>query len=405
MRVKRFVLALMTVIAVAVLGLLLFVRLSEDAGPAPTAVPTASPTPEPSPSPMPSPSPTPSPTPEPTPTPEPEYFVISMVGDCTLSSSQLYPHFEYILDGDMSWPFSGTVQYFEDDYLTIANLECSLSAEKLHGSSTFWFCGAEENAQILVDGCVDFVTLANNHTMDFGQKGLDNTKASLDKYGVPYAGPNESYVFEREDGIRVGLFAAKWLATQAEITAGVSALAQREDVDIVICLMHWGNEGSYRVTESQRQLGQAAIDAGADIVYGSHPHVLQQVDEYNGGYIVNSLGNWSFGGNTAPRDRDTAIVQFTVKRDVDGSISVEGWEAIPCRLSSTEAYNDYRPEPYEEGSEEYERAMSKLLGTFTGPDLVVDYSQYHDKEENTAPPETSSGALDAPEPPGTETQI
>ena len=70
--------------------------------------------------------------------------------------------------------------------------------------------------------------------------------------------------------------------------------------------MHWGLEGSYRVTESQKQLGRAAIDAGADIVYGSHPHVLQQIDEYNGGYIVNSLGNWSFGGNTAPRDRDAA---------------------------------------------------------------------------------------------------
>ena len=150
--------------------------------------------------------------------------------------------------------------------------------------------------------------------------------------------------------------------------------------------MHWGLEGSYRVTESQKQLGRAAIDAGADIVYGSHPHVLQQIDEYNGGYIVNSLGNWSFGGNTAPRDRDTAIVQFTVKRDVDGSVSVEGWEAIPCCLSSTPGVNDYRPEPYAEGSEEYERTMSKLLGSFTGPDLVVDYSDYHKDEAS----ETSS---------------
>ena len=98
---------------------------------------------------------------------------------------------------------------------------------------------------------------------------------------------------------------------------------------------------------------------------------------------MNSLGNWVFGGNTAPRDRDTAIVQFTIKRDIDGTVTVEGWEAIPCRLSSTVAYNDYRPEPYEEGTEEYERAMSKLLGTFTGPDLAVDYSQYHQNGEDT----------------------
>ncbi len=286
----------------------------------------------------------------------------------------------------MSWPFSGTLQYFEDDYLTIANLECSLSEEKLTGSTTFQFCGAAENAQILVEGSVDFVTLANNHTLDFGETGLENTKKSLDAVGVPYAGPNESYVYSRDDGIVVGLYAARWLAGEAEIRSGVSALAEREDIDLVICLMHWGLEGSYRVTESQKQLGRAAIDAGADIVYGSHPHVLQQIDEYNGGYIVNSLGNWSFGGNTAPRDRDTAIVQFTVKRDVDGSVSVEGWEAIPCCLSSTPGVNDYRPEPYAEGSEEYERTMSKLLGSFTGPDLVVDYSDYHKDEAS----ETSS---------------
>ena len=65
----------------------------------------------------------------PTPSPEPadEYFVISMVGDCTLSSSQREDTFETVVNGDMSWPFSGTKQYFEDDYLTIANLECSLS--------------------------------------------------------------------------------------------------------------------------------------------------------------------------------------------------------------------------------------------------------------------------------------
>lgn len=120
---------------------------------------------------------------------------------------------------------------------------------------------------------------------------------------MPYAPPDGSYVYQTGDGISIGLYAARWCAGEQEIRAGVSALAAREDVDIVICLMHWGIEGSYQVTSGQEQLGRAAIDAGADIVYGSHPHVLQRIDEYNGGWIVNSLGNWSFGGNTAPRDR------------------------------------------------------------------------------------------------------
>lgn len=341
-----------------------------------------------SPAPVPTDDAAPAPTPEP---PEDEYFTISMVGDCTLSSSQRENTFETVVNGDMAYPFSGVKEYFEDDYLTIANLECSLSHDMLYGTGTFNFCGDAGNAEMLVEGGVDFVTLGNNHTMDFGQQGLQNTEAVLEEYGVAYAAPDGSYIYESDGGITVGLYAAPWTASQAQVVSGVGALANNPDVDIVICLMHWGLEGVYRQNESQKSIGRAAIDAGADIVYGSHPHVLQPIVEYNGGWIVYSLGNFVFGGNTAPRDRDTAIVQFTVKRAADGSVSVEGYEAIPCSVSSTPVTNDFRPEPYEEGSAEYERTMSKLNGTFTGPDLVVDYSEYEneDKTETTEPPAES----------------
>ena len=351
---------------------------------------TGLPTPEyASPSPAPTPSATPSPTPEPT--PQDEYFVISMCGDCTLSSSQRENTFEYIVDGDMAYPFSGVKQFFEDDYLTIANLECSLSPEPLYGSSTFQFCGDAENAQMLIEGSVEFVTLGNNHTMDFGQKGLDNTTATLDEYGVDYAVPDGSFVYQSEDGPSIGLYAAPWCATEAQVRAGVSALAAREDVDLVVCLMHWGMEGYYRPWGSQTSLGRAAVDSGADIVYGSHPHVLQSIEEYNGAYIIYSLGNFVFGGNTNPRDKDTAIVQFTIKRAASGEVTVEGMEKIPCSLTSTAGMNDFRPEPYEEGTEEYERAMSKLDGTFTGPNLVIDYSEYH---ESPSPSPAEGGSED-----------
>ena len=351
---------------------------------------TGLPTPEyASPSPAPTPSATPFPTPEPT--PRDEYFVISMCGDCTLSSSQRENTFEYIVDGDMAYPFSGVKQFFEDDYLTIANLECSLSPEPLYGGSTFQFCGDAENAQMLIEGSVEFVTLGNNHTMDFGQKGLDNTTATLDEYGIDYAVPDGSFVYQSGDGPSIGLYAAPWCATEAQVRAGVSALAAREDVDLVVCLMHWGMEGYYRPWGSQTSLGRAAVDSGADIVYGSHPHVLQSIEEYNGAYIIYSLGNFVFGGNTNPRDKDTAIVQFTIKRAASGEVTVEGMEKIPCSLTSTAGMNDFRPEPYEEGTEEYERAMSKLDGTFTGPNLVIDYSEYH---ESPSPSPAEGGSED-----------
>ena len=117
--------------------------------------------------------------------------------------------------------------------------------------------------------------------------------------------------------------------------------------------------------------------AGADIVYGTHPHTLQPIEEYKGKYIYYSMGNWSFGGNTAPRDRDTAIAQITVKREADGTVSLETPVLIPCKLSGHDAYNDYQPQPLDPESAEYARAMSKLDGSFTGPDLSIDYSAFH----------------------------
>ena len=349
-----------------------------------------------SPEPTATPSPTPEPTPTPTPEPTPRNFVISMVGDCTLSSSQRNNHFEDILKGDMKHPFSGTLEYFKDDYLSIGNLECSFSDRKLYGSTLFQFLGPAKHAEILSEGSIEFMTLANNHTMDFGQDGLDDSKAALDAVGVMWAGPNESAIYQREDGLKIGLYAARWIAGQKEVTDGVAALKARGDLDLIICLMHWGIEGSYRVLQVQEQMGRAAIDAGADIIYGSHPHVLHRVEEYNNGLIIYSLGNWSFGGNTAPRDRDTAIVQVTVTKNPDGTVLVSGWNAIPCSLSSTPGINDYRPIPYEKDSEEYNRAMSKLLGTFKGPDLNVDYSAI---KQGDAGGSSGGGGEEAPTPP------
>ena len=169
--------------------------------------------------------------------------------------------------------------------------------------------------------------------------------------------------------------------------AAAEAVRQlREDgAEYVICMFHWGQELHYRPNKADIELAHACADAGADLVYGSHPHCLQPVEEYNGCLILYSMGNWSFGGNTTPSDMDTAIVQIHVQRDPDGSISTPGFDIIPCCVSSrpvTEGftgygYNDYRPTPYEEGTEFYERAMSKIVGTYNGPNGNADYSNWY----------------------------
>ena len=158
----------------------------------------------------------------------------------------------------------------------------------------------------------------------------------------------------------------------AQIQAGIAALKEA-GAEFIIAALHWGDEGAYDVNALQLEQGHAAIDAGADVVYGSHPHTLQPIEVYNDHYIFYSMGNWSFGGNTNPRDKDTVIAKLEVTRDVDGSVSVTNLKLIPCASSGVVDGNNYQPVPYEEGSEEYERTISKLEGSFTGANLTIPY--------------------------------
>ncbi len=352
--------------------------------------PAASPAAEteaPQPSLLPTPDPTPSPTPEPT----PEYFTISAIGDCTLTSHQNLPasnpaSYAAVMGGNYAYPFQNTVMYFDEDELTIANLECTLSDTALYSSSLFHFRAPAAYAKILSEGGVDFVTTANNHTLDFGRQGLTDTCAALEAEGVPYGTEGQAQILTTPNGIRVGIY-CDYNGYYPKTEACVEAIRQlqEEGADYIICMFHWGqDELVYHPKQVQIDLAHACVDAGADFVYGSHSHCLQPYEEYMGAYILYSIGNWSFGGNTSPSDMDTAIFQICIKRDLDGTVSNESCGIIPCCVSSRPVledytgygYNDYCPTPYEPGTELYDRAMSKILGTYGGPDGSVDYSSW-----------------------------
>lgn len=378
------------IIILAAMGVLLLGGNSPAEDIAETAPLEPAPTPLPAATPEPAPSPTPEPTPEPV--AEPEEFVISFVGDCTIASSQHHKGsayaYETVVGTDYAFPFAGTAEYFETDYLSLANMEGTFTTAQTSSGATFTFKSDPEYAQVFAQGGIDLVLLGNNHSLDYGRQGREDTKAALDAAGVCYADEDDWYIYQNGDGLKVGVY-SKLYPTAQNVIDGVTALKDA-GAEFIIAGLHWGIEGSYRVTADQTAVGHAAIDAGADIVYGSHPHVLQKTEEYGGGYIFYSLGNWSFGGNTAPRDRDTAIIRATVIRDVDGSVSIGGVEYIPCELSSAQGYNNYQPHPYEPDSEEYQRAMSKLDGSFNGPDLTIDYSAFHDDEGEDGEADNSS---------------
>ena len=274
--------------------------------PEPSAAPTAEPTA----------------TPEPTPEPSPEYFTVSMVGDCTLAEAKTRRGWgtalQTVVGKNYDYPFAKTVQYFEKDYLTIANLECNLSDKYYDSIEQFVFLAPADYANILTAGSVEFVTLANNHTMDFGQSAYDDTAAALDAVGVAYAGEDETYIYEKDGGVKVGIYclynqltynAMSILSAQAQeklvaasrdkIAAGLKSL-EEAGADFTIACLHMGREGYYEPTDVQTELCRYTVDAGFNAVYCTHAHRLQPAEDYNGGVIFYGLGNFIFGGHTNP---------------------------------------------------------------------------------------------------------
>ena len=320
-------------------------------------------------------------------------YVLTFVGDCTLASSpdkyNAAGSFIKTVGEDYDYPFRNVVHFFQNDDFTMVNLESVLADEgRAAGGKTFTFKGPTAYTQILTGSSVEAVTLANNHTEDYGKDGYASTTAALESAGLPFVEKDSTLLVTTESGLTIGIYAATFKVNEKDMKADIADL-RAKGAEIIVCAFHWGNEGQYRPTGEQQKYAHAAINAGADIVYGSHPHVLQKIEEYNGGIIYYSLGNFSFGGNHFPRDMDSVILRQEIIRREDGTVELGELELIPVSISSMKNQNNFQPTPYEEGSKEYLRALSKLDGTYTGPDLNVDYSFLDDPTEPTEPSEPS----------------
>lgn len=394
MKQKKAVVSLLLLVCVVLLGVVLLLRLrSPSAPPAPsvsTGTPALSVTAVPAESAAPAAVPTAEPTSEPTPEPTPAVFTLSFIGDLTLTNHQFSSDFENRMNGDYSYPFSNVVDYFDDDEYTFANLECTFSDRNLSSIQTFFFRAPTAHAQILIEGGVDFVTTANNHTNDFNDAGVTDTSAALEEYNIPYGLNDQAQVVTTPHGLRIGVYCqyngkyGDYRPDLDKALAGIETL-KAEEPDLIICMFHAGKELWYRPTDEFVEIAHACVDAGVDIVYNTHPHCLQPVEQYKDGLILYSMGNFCFGGNTAPKDRDTAIVQVQVQRETDGTVRTLTYTMIPCCVSSRpvyegytrDNYNDYKPTPYEPGTEDYERCMSKIDGSYDGPNGVADYTNWH----------------------------
>ena len=306
--------------------------------------------------------PTEAPTEAPT-EPQPTVYTLSFVGDCTLGCNDQYREqdvgFIKTVGEDYDYPMANVRHIFEADDFTIANLEGPLTDDGAKADKQFVFRGPTAYTAILTGSSIEAVTTANNHSWDYGSAGQASTDAALDAAGVAHGGREKSFLYTTKSGLTIGVYCDDFAFDRTHIADSIAALRE-QGAEVVICAFHWGEEKVYTPNGNQISWGRIAIDAGADIVYGHHAHVLQPVEYYNGGVIFYGLGNFSFGGNIYPSDMDTAILQQQFVRELDGTLTMGDTIVIPCSISSVADRNNYQPTPLAEGSEAYDRVMSKL---------------------------------------------
>lgn len=287
--------------------------------------------------------------------PETVSITITAAGDVTLGTHKeqdYWSSFTQVYDEaeDEGYFFENVYDIFSQDDFSIVNLEGPLTlAEEAREGQVYSIKGDPSYANLLVCGDIEAVSMANNHRLDYGQAGSEDTVKALKDAEIAYAYDSNVAVYEvDEKGIRIGFVSVNevsngWVV-EKQLEEGIKSLKE-QDVDLIFACCHWGIEREYYPEEYQMSLGRKCIDWGADLVIGHHPHVLQGIEEYQGKFIVYSLGNFCFGANRNPQDKDTMLFQQTFtfvegEKQEDKEIKI-----IPCYVSSVTSRNDFKPTP------------------------------------------------------------
>ena len=326
----------------------------------------------------------------------PVSLTLSVVGDCTLGTDETFNYDTslnaYYENYGADYFLQNVKDIFSTDDLTIANFEGTLTDSDEREDKTFAFKAPASYASILTGGSVEAVNTANNHSHDYGDQSFDDTLAALDDAGIVHFGYDETAVMDVK-GIKVGLVGIYELYDHLEREQQLKdniAKVKADGAQLIVVIFHWGNETETVPDSNQTTLGRIAIDEGADLVCGHHPHVLQGIETYKGRNIVYSLGNFCFGGNSSPSDMDTMIYQQTFTIDADGVKKDNVINIIPCSISSAayDGYNNYQPTPAE--GDEATRILGKInersswISTAEGSTFTVKYNSNNDSQSSSA---------------------
>ncbi len=263
------------------------------------------------------------------------YINLSFIGDCMLASYRgeyWWNTFNYVADEvEPEYFFAGVYDILNNDDFTIANCENVFTDNKLNETyknynPAYWYKSPSKNADIFKAGSVEVVSLANNHTYDYGEQGYYDTIAAVEKAGLIWGSDNKIAYVEK-DGFCVSLLMVN-VKGKGNVDNLESMIDEaKKNSDYIVVYFHGGTERVYTPPNYIVNMAHEMIDLGCDLIIGAHPHVLQPIEEYKGKKIVYSLGNFIFGAGRG--ENRTIIYQHTIYFWENEVISAED-NIIPC---------------------------------------------------------------------------
>ncbi|MBD3878363.1 MAG: CapA family protein [Quinella sp. 1Q5] len=294
--------------------------------------------------------------------------IVSFAGDCAFDSFLLEAYWK-----NGAGYYLGNVKHiFTADDITFVNLEGALTKQSTTEIKEFSLRGEPKYVEILTSSSVEICNLANNHIYDCGEGGFKDTVNLLKANDIKFCGEGYSEIIDVR-GMKIGFLGYQAWADTCDLRERLSTdikNIQTSGAEVVIVEFHWGYELDHVSLPYQTQIAHFTIDSGADIVVGAHPHVMQGIELYNGKVIAYSLGNFCFGANINPRDKETFILQATLTKNAE-TVSITP-HVIPCRISSTNAYNDFCPTPVIDA--EAEQVLNHLADYSKGYGHTIDFS-------------------------------
>jgi poly-gamma-glutamate capsule biosynthesis protein CapA/YwtB (metallophosphatase superfamily) len=258
---------------------------------------------------------------------------LSFVGDVIFSSRVE----DQLKKSGYDYPYSFVKEYLQNADYTIANLETPVTERGDVQKKEYVYRSSPLALPAFKEAGFDLVNLANNHVMDYGPQGLLDTFDSLKRADVKYIGAgkdvSEAYspIIVEKQGIKIAFLGFSRVVPEASWKAGVkhpgvadtynykmpveAIQKARQQADLVVVIAHWGVERQDNPDKYQTELAHRYIDAGADLIVGGHPHVLQGFENYKGKWIAYSLGNFIFTVNEVQKTLETVILQATCSKE------------------------------------------------------------------------------------------